>query len=116
MNCPQCGKEMNNESYWYSGFGGWDDDYPSSYCSIYVCKYCNISCREGEWNVPEQLRPTWKQMKTAKYISNVLNIPEPAPTKRSLWQFINRNLNEAIHYSRYGYDDDLRYEYEEQHF
>ena len=115
MNCPQCEKEMNNESYWYSGFAGWDDDYPSSYYELYVCKNCNISYRNGEWNVPEQFRPTSKQIKTAKYISNVLNISEPPLTKRSLWKFINQNLSKSINHNKYNYND-LRYDYEEQHF
>ena len=107
ISCPNCGKEMNNESYWYSSFGGWDDDYPSSYYELYVCKNCNISYRDNKWDIPDKLKPTWKQMKTAKYISNVLKIPEPAPTKRSLWKFINQNLNEAIHHSKYNYVENL---------
>ena len=70
---------------------------------------------EGEWNVPEQFRPTLKQIKTAKYISNVLNISEPSPTKRSLWKFINQNLSKSINHNKYNYND-LQYDYEEQHF
>ena len=70
MNCPQCGKEMNNESYWYSGFAGWDDDYPSSYYELYVCKNCNHRYTIN-WSNPKNPRPVYTNYKILKSLYGI---------------------------------------------
>lgn len=120
MNCPQCGKEMNNESYWHSGgIGCWDEDGLNYYRELHRCHTCNISFNNGDWSVPEQFEPTYKQLKTVKFICNVLHVGEPAPIKKNICKFINQWLDYAINevtlQHRYEYDD-LSYDYEEEHF
>ena len=96
MNCPNCNKEMKDRSYWYYGLGSWDSDYPDCFHEEYVCKNCKISYINDEWKIPPSLAATEKQIKTAKFIRNVIGGETPAPLKKSLWKYIHDNLQRAI--------------------
>ena len=96
MKCPNCNKEMKDNSYSYYGLGSWDMDYPDCYHEEYVCRACKISYINGEWQIPDSLIATEKQIKAAEFISNILGFEIPPHTKKMLWQFIHDNLQEAI--------------------
>lgn len=105
MECPNCKQEMKDKSYWYYGLGSWDMDYPDCLHEEHFCKTCKISYLNGEWNIPKNIIATEKQIKTASFISNVLQCEMPIHTKKLLWKFINENLQTAIKVKEQNFED-----------
>ena len=66
MKCPNCNKEMKDESYWYYGLGSWDMDYPDQLHEEYCCSNCNIKLVNGEWTIPKSIIATEKQLNETK--------------------------------------------------
>ena len=105
MICQNCNNEMADKSYWYYGLGSWDSDYPDCLHEEHFCKTCKISYINGDWNIPQNLMATEKQIKTANFISKVLNCGTPIYTKKLLWKFINKNLETAIKVREQDFED-----------
>lgn len=96
MKCPNCNKEMKDKSYSFYSLGAWDCDYPDELHEEYMCKSCKISYINDEWHIPSSLVATEKQIKTAKFIRNVIGGQTPPPLKKNLWKYIHDNLQRAI--------------------
>jgi hypothetical protein len=100
MKCPNCGKEMINKSYSrLEPFYHWEDEctyYSKNHYEKFVCSDCKISIVNDEWNIPDNLQATEKQVKTCNFIYQMLNIESPPPAKRAMWQFIHDYIEEAI--------------------
>ena len=103
MRCPHCNKEMKHDVDVYWTIGDWDSESPSGYTETYYCKYCKIKATNNnpvgsnfEWDIPEHLRATDKQIKTAMFINRYLRIAIPPSTKRALWLYIHKYLQEAV--------------------
>lgn len=96
MICPQCQHKMKNKSYAYYSLGAWDCDYPDSYHEEYKCPECKMKYLNGKWIIPDELKATEKQIKTASFINLALGYEVPPHTKKLLWKFINQNLQDAI--------------------
>jgi hypothetical protein len=87
---------MKDKSYSYYSLGAWDCDYPDEFHEEYICKSCKISYVNDEWNIPSSLVATEKQIKTAKFIQNVIGGEALPPLKKNLWRYIHDNLQRAI--------------------
>ena len=100
MKCPNCGKEMKNRSYSkLEEFYHCKDDeyyYKRNYYEKFVCSDCKISIVNDEWNIPDDLRATEKQVEACNFICRILNIEHPPLTKRAVWHFIHDHIEEAV--------------------
>lgn len=93
--CPNCNSAMTNNSFFYRGLGDWDMDYPANYYERYVCPHCDIEYVNGNWSIPDKFLATDKQQRTMLFISSVLGIEPPAPTKAQAGLFISEHFAEA---------------------
>ena len=109
MNCPNCNKEMKDDSYWDYGIGSWDMDYPDVFHEKYKCKDCRIEYINGEWIVPKKFeRATYKQVKCANFICNELGMKFEPVLKMQTWKFINTYLDKAKHDNKQRRDANFR--------
>ena len=92
MKCPQCELEMKDKSY---GLGDWDCDYPSSIHEEYKCKKCKIKYENGEWTIPKEFKPSYKQEMAILFICNQLNTDYTPTTNKKACKFINKYFDEA---------------------
>lgn len=96
MNCPNCGTEMKDESSWSYGIGSWDMDYPDVYHEVFRCRLCRINKINGNWEIPDHLTASPKQIKCAEVISRNLGIDAPeVPLKTILWKFIHDHMEDS---------------------
>lgn len=99
MICPNCGKEMKSldvrafstgpepDYDWYSHIGD-------------ECKKCKIKYNESthSWELPDNLKPTEKQLKTVLFIENRLSIrSNNLITKKQYFEFIKKYFEQAKH-------------------
>ena len=49
MKCPNCNKEMKDESYWTFSMAGWDLDYPDCIVRKYSCEECGIKFNSSDY-------------------------------------------------------------------
>ena len=95
--CPNCGKSIQLEDY-FKPFYHWEDEreyyYPTNKGS---CKDCHIKYDDGNWDIPEKLLPTDKQINTVKFIRSRLSLPrdDEGMTKHTYWLFINKYFEQA---------------------
>lgn len=131
MKCPNCQKTMEKTSDFElqseidDGF--WLKHYYMK-MFIYTCKDCNIKYEKGEygdydgkWYIPEQLKPTQKQINFANKIGVMLNLnTDKLLTKHQYWEFIKNNKDkfqqtyEDIRDGDHGYlgeGDECYYDY-----
>lgn len=123
MNCPNCNKRMKKSSKFElrncldeDGFG-----YDYAYMKVFVheCEDCKISYEEDEyggpfggeckWTLPEEYKPTKKQIKYAETISHTLGKDiDDLVTKSQYWQFINSNNDKYRKRKEEQYHENLR--------
>ena len=109
MNCPNCNKEMKDNSYWYYGLGSWDMDYPDVLHEEYCCPDCRIKYINGEWAIPKKFaRATYKQVKCANFICRELGLRFEPILKAKTWKFINTYLDAAKLSNRLRRDNNFR--------
>lgn len=92
MNCPNCGKEMKDESYWHYSIGGWDLDYPDVFHEEYWCWHCCIKFINDTWTVPKSIQATDKQLNVGRLIERNTGIRMPPPIKKLLSEYIGNYL------------------------
>jgi len=92
MKCPNCNKEMRDNSYEYYSIGGWDLDYPDLLHEEYWCQDCLIRFTNGKWEMPQYLIATEKQLKAGIIINRNTGIKMPPPLKKLMWQYIQDNM------------------------
>lgn len=94
--CPNCDKEMKNNSYMYYGLADWDMDYPATEHEEYYCKQCKIKYINGDWNIPKIIEvPTQKQIKCVNVINNVLGTDFIPLIKNKTTKFIKENIEKS---------------------
>ena len=112
MNCPNCKKEMVDESYSkLEKFYHWEDEdyyYKENYYSKFICDDCQISFEHNKWYVPDSLKPTEKQKRTISFINNRLRIDLDAITRHQCWLDINKYFDKAKNTPKYSYEDWLK--------
>lgn len=117
MKCPNCFKEMSykRETRYVPDLSG-TADYDYEYLwEQHKCKQCEITCEkdiysdiDGEWHIPDEYKPTEKQVKTILFINGRLQLNLQALTKKQCWQDINKYFAEAK--STQLYNDENWYE------
>lgn len=99
MKCPNCNKDMIDESYGVeiTFFTGDEPDYyPTEWIEKYYCKDCGIKYHKGEWIVPGKYPPaTNKQIKCVMFINRQLGTNFDPVLKTQTWRFIKENLPSA---------------------
>ncbi len=114
MKCPNCGKEMKDESYWYHGFHTGpelDYDYPDCHMNQYVCKSCKIKYKASDsqekyskgnyleefWEIPDFYeRATERQRKAVAAINYHLGTDFIPILKKPTWDFIRLNKYRSL--------------------
>ena len=114
MICPNCTREMKDESYEYYGIGSWDMDYPDNYQEQHVCT-CGVKIINGKWEIPESIRATDKQIHAAEVISKVLGLRTPPPLKTLMWKFIHDHIEESKEKSKAESDCNAELFFEENY-
>ena len=97
MNCPNCGSSMRVTNK-FRPFYHWEDE-----CTYYErvdvakCKRCGITNEDGEWNIPEGLKPTQRQERTVAFIENRLDVSYDPEVKlrRNCSDFIAKYFEQA---------------------
>lgn len=117
MKCPNCGKQMKkSESFAKRTYFDYDCDYFEAYAKLlhYKCLSCKIEYTEEdpggskEWSLPENLKPTQKQIDYAKSIASRLNKDiRTLVTRKDYSKFIGENVEEFKRKKREDYDTDL---------
>lgn len=96
LMCPNCDKEMKDESFWYCSISDWDMDYPGTFHEEYRCPACCIKYTNREWIIPEKFeRATDKQIRCVKFINRELGTRYEPLLKNKTWKFIHDNLDDA---------------------
>lgn len=96
MNCPNCGKRMEERCKRYYSLGAWDMDYPDAVSVTYKCKNCNIVRTDGKWKIPKEYeRPTVKQINTILFINYWLHTDFDPLLKNQCQLIISENLSKA---------------------
>lgn len=97
MNCPNCGNKMLRIVYPVVAFYDQvDGDIIYDDREEHICSLCAIKYRDNNWDIPEHIKASDKQIKTAVFISNILQKEKPVDIKKLLWQFIKDNIATAI--------------------
>ena len=65
--CPECNKPMAFNENKYS------------------CNNCNIKYTNNTWEIPDEMKPTEKQIKTIRFINKQLKLNLPYITKSQCW-------------------------------
>lgn len=124
MYCPNCKREMRpiNQRIWDQI----DGDEPYYEVVAHCCDFCKIVHNEvghryhkSEWELPDKLQPTEKQLKTECFIRNRLApIFEQPITKQQYINFIGKYFEKAKNTERIDNDIDefFGYEYFEEYF
>ena len=117
MKCPNCGKQMKkSESFEKRIYPDYDYDYFEAYAKLlhYKCSSCKIEYIEEdpggkeEWLLPENLKPTQKQIDYAKSIASRLNKDiRTLVTRKDYSKFIGENVEEFKRKKKEDYDTDL---------
>lgn len=100
MICPNCGNFMITTQEYRPFYHYEDECYYFTLDEISKCNKCkiiNINGEWGEWKIPEQLKPTNKQMKTIAFIESRLDIlfrPEVC-LKSNCSRFISKYFEKA---------------------
>ena len=95
MKCPNCNREMRDKTYSYYSFGNlgnWDMDYPDEYYEKHWCPTCCIEYINGEWNIPDSIIATDKQLKAGMIIEHNTGIKMPPPIKKLMCEYIGENM------------------------
>ncbi len=117
MKCPNCNREMEvSQSFAKRTYFDYDCDYFEAYAKIlhYKCPFCKIEYTEEdpggakEWSLPENLKPTQKQIDYAKSIASRLKKDIRAlVTRKDYSKFISQNVDEYKRKKKRDYDVDL---------
>ena len=117
MKCPNCNKEMQkSETFEQRNYYIGDGDYLDAYMKVfhYKCAACCIKVskdenrKEMKWSLPENLKPTQKQIDYAKSIASRLNKDiGTLVTKKDYSKFISENVDEYKRKKKRDYDVDL---------
>jgi len=98
VTCPNCGCFIATEEY-YKSFWHWEDE-----CRYYYitskgrCDRCDIAYDDGEFEIPDYLKPTQKQINAVTFIKSRLDVPdEEGITKESYRKFISKYFDKAKH-------------------
>lgn len=102
MKCPICGNEMKKKTQYICVM--WDQiDGDSEYRLdvTYSCKNHHLEIKyneyDDEWEIPDEIKVTNKQLDTALFIECYTNKRKPeVPLKYEYWKFIKRYLPMAI--------------------
>lgn len=97
MICPNCGKEMKSLDIRVFSTGD-EPDYDWYDHIGDECKKCKIKYNENShsWQLPNELKPTEKQIKTVLFIENRLLIhPDGLITKKQYFEFIKKYFEQA---------------------
>lgn len=98
MRCPNCNEEMRSIDRLYVGFGD-EPDYDMYYHVGDECRRCHIlyDAHYDFWELPKALRPTEKQVRTAHFILNRLDVPaDNLVTKKQYCDFIGKYFKEEL--------------------
>jgi len=123
MKCPNCNKKMKESSKFELrdcfDEDGFDLDF--AYMKVFVneCEDCKIRYEEDQyggpfggeckWILPEEYKPTEKQMKYAETISKTLDKDiDDLVTKFQYWKFIHDNNDEYHKRKEEEYQEQLR--------
>lgn len=98
MKCPICENEMKKKSRYICVI--WDQiDGDSEYRLdvSYSCKNNHQAIKYNEyddaWEIPEEYRPTIKQIRCVQNIINQTGEYPSIPTKQCYWAFINEHIS-----------------------
>lgn len=95
MLCPDCKKKMNRKIINRTLYADFIEcESVSEEVLLYSCK-CGIKYCDLKWIIPDNKKPSEKQLKAAHFIERALNCRPPAPTKKALWNFINKYIDDA---------------------
>jgi len=120
MKCPNCNKEMQkSETFEQRSYYIGDGDYLDAYMKVFhhKCAACRIEVskdenrKEMKWTLPDNLKPTEKQVSYATAIANRLrkDISELV-TRKQYSKFIGDNVEQFKQEKQKDYNSAL-YEY-----
>ena len=102
---------MQNQSYWYYGIGDWDADYPRTLHEEHRCKGCEITYRNGTWEIPlKYQRATERQVKCVEIINYKLGTHFDPILKSTTSKFISDHITESMAIHKESQPDDFQYE------
>ncbi len=117
MKCPNCNKEMQkSKTFEQRSFYVGDGDYFDAYMKVfhYKCTACCIKssrdehCKEMKWTLPDNLKPTERQVSYATAIANRLgkDISELV-TRKQYSKFISDNVEQFKQKKQEDYEEAL---------
>lgn len=127
MNCPNCDRKMKRSVSrgCFTTFCELPEDGDFYLIETFQCEECKIkltiSIGQESWDIPEEYKPTEKQIKTIKMIDFWLGLNgiNTVKTKKQGIKFISRYLKDSINAKsqQYEYEEDFwQNHFEDEYF